>query len=130
MPNTLPPFPCRTCARDPSDVISSRLQDMFQLFSQHFEGGEAENRRMGKGRRARTHTHTYIESPSGLTEQQLFSTEMAVKYFRLAEALYYRMLESVVQREKTILGGADLSVSPLSRTRLFTPGRLLPERQR
>ncbi|XP_075884813.1 retinoblastoma-like protein 2 isoform X2 [Nelusetta ayraudi] len=73
----------RTCARDPSDVISRRLQDMSLLFSQQFEGGEAENRGMGK--------------------------EMAVKYFRLAEALYYRMLESVVQREKTILGGADLS---------------------
>lgn len=107
---------------------------MFQLFSQHFEGGEAENRGMGKGRRARalTHTHTRTESlgPAPPHRKLFFSTEMAVKYFRLAEALYYRMLESVVQREKTILGGADLSVSPLSRRWLLAPGHLLPERPR
>lgn len=35
---------------------------------------------------------------------------MAVKYFHLAEALYYRILESVIEREKMILGAADLSV--------------------
>lgn len=38
-------------------------------------------------------------------------TEMAVKYFHLAEALYYRTLESIIEREKMILGNADLSVS-------------------
>uniref|UniRef100_A0A8P4GD20 Retinoblastoma-like protein 2 n=1 Tax=Dicentrarchus labrax TaxID=13489 RepID=A0A8P4GD20_DICLA len=62
----------RNCARDPSDVISKRLKDMFELFSQHFE-------------------------------------DMAVKYFHLAEALYYRILESIIEREKMILGDADLS---------------------
>uniref|UniRef100_A0A3Q3WZQ2 Uncharacterized protein n=1 Tax=Mola mola TaxID=94237 RepID=A0A3Q3WZQ2_MOLML len=67
----------RACARDPSDVISRRLQDMFELFSQHFEGSGAE--------------------------------KMAVKYFHLAEALYYRILESIIEREKTILGDTDLS---------------------
>uniref|UniRef100_A0A674MSQ5 RB transcriptional corepressor like 2 n=1 Tax=Takifugu rubripes TaxID=31033 RepID=A0A674MSQ5_TAKRU len=59
----------RACARDPSDVITRRLQGMFELFSQHFE----------------------------------------VKYFHLAEALYYRTLESIIEREKMILGNADLS---------------------
>ncbi|XP_003967379.1 retinoblastoma-like protein 2 [Takifugu rubripes] len=73
----------RACARDPSDVITRRLQGMFELFSQHFEGSGAENRGMGK--------------------------EMAVKYFHLAEALYYRTLESIIEREKMILGNADLS---------------------
>lgn len=34
-----------------------------------------------------------------------------MKYFRLAEALYYRILESIIEREKMILGDADLSVS-------------------
>lgn len=38
-------------------------------------------------------------------------TDMAVKYFHLAEALYYRLLESIIEREKMILGDADLSVS-------------------
>uniref|UniRef100_A0A8P4GDY3 Retinoblastoma-like 2 (p130) n=1 Tax=Dicentrarchus labrax TaxID=13489 RepID=A0A8P4GDY3_DICLA len=69
--------------RDPSDVISKRLKDMFELFSQHFEGSGAENRGMGR--------------------------DMAVKYFHLAEALYYRILESIIEREKMILGDADLS---------------------
>ncbi|XP_041794484.1 retinoblastoma-like protein 2 isoform X2 [Chelmon rostratus] len=73
----------RTCARDPSDVISRRLKDMFELFSQYFEGHGEENWGMGK--------------------------EMAVKYFHLAEALYYRILESIIEREKMILGDADLS---------------------
>ncbi|XP_076589284.1 retinoblastoma-like protein 2 isoform X1 [Chaetodon auriga] len=73
----------RTCARDPSDVISRRLKDMFDLFSQHFEGQGEENWGMGK--------------------------EIAVKYFHLAEALYYRILESIIEREKMILGDADLS---------------------
>ncbi|XP_029909294.1 retinoblastoma-like protein 2 isoform X2 [Myripristis murdjan] len=73
----------RACARDPSDVISKRLKDMFQLFSQHYESNEAENPGMGK--------------------------DMAVKYFRLAEALYYKVLEAIIEREKKILGDADLS---------------------
>lgn len=73
----------RTCARDPSDVISRRLRDMFELLCRHFEGSGAESRAMGK--------------------------DMAVKYFHLAEALYYRILESIVEREKMILGDADLS---------------------
>ncbi|XP_068168933.1 retinoblastoma-like protein 2 [Antennarius striatus] len=73
----------RACARDPSDVISERLNSMFELFCQHFDGSELESRGMGK--------------------------EMAVKYFHLAEALYYRILESIIEREKMILGDADLS---------------------
>lgn len=53
--------PCRACARDPSDVISRRLKDMFDVFSQHFEGSGAENRGMGKGtctHRLRNKTYT------------------------------------------------------------------------
>lgn len=43
--------------------------------------------------------------------EYLRPAEMAVKYFHLAEALYYRTLESIIEREKMILGNADLSVS-------------------
>uniref|UniRef100_A0A3P9Q878 RB transcriptional corepressor like 2 n=1 Tax=Poecilia reticulata TaxID=8081 RepID=A0A3P9Q878_POERE len=35
-------------------------------------------------------------------------TELAVKYFHLAEALYYRILESIIEREKMILGDCIL----------------------
>lgn len=73
----------RTCARDPSDVISKRLKDMSDLFCQHYEDSTADGRGVGK--------------------------DMAVKYFHLAEALYYRILESIIEREKMILGDADLS---------------------
>ncbi|XP_037307928.1 retinoblastoma-like protein 2 [Pungitius pungitius] len=73
----------RSCARDPSDVISKRLKDMFELLCRHYEAGGAEGHSMGR--------------------------DTAVKYFHLAHALYYRMLESIIEREKTILGDADLS---------------------
>ncbi|PWA33060.1 hypothetical protein CCH79_00013119 [Gambusia affinis] len=73
----------RGCARDPSDVISHRLKEMFDVYSQHYEDSGAETKVMEK--------------------------ELAVKYFHLAEALYYRILESIIEREKMILGDADLS---------------------
>ncbi|XP_061577567.1 retinoblastoma-like protein 2 [Cololabis saira] len=71
------------CARDPSSVINQRLKDMYDVFSQHYEESGADGRGMEK--------------------------DMAVRYFQLAEALYYRALESIVEREKMILGDADLS---------------------
>uniref|UniRef100_A0AAX7U119 Retinoblastoma-like 2 (p130) n=1 Tax=Astatotilapia calliptera TaxID=8154 RepID=A0AAX7U119_ASTCA len=71
-----------SCARDPSNAISRRLNDMFDVFSQHYEDGATDGGR---------------------------AMDMAVKYFHLAEALYYRILESVIEREKMILGDADLS---------------------
>ncbi|KAM6937382.1 retinoblastoma-like protein 2 [Xenentodon cancila] len=73
----------RGCARDPSGVISQRLMDMCDVFSQHYEESGADSRGMEK--------------------------DMAVRYFHLAEALYYRTLESIIEREKMILGDADLS---------------------
>lgn len=88
---------------------------MFELFSQHFEGSGAENRAMGKG--TCTCTCTRVCNPehsvcvTSLNIRFLRSAEMAVKYFHLAEALYYRILESIIEREKMILGNTDLSVS-------------------
>lgn len=55
-----------------------------------------------------------------MNETRLRSADMAVKYFHLAEALYYRMLESIIEREKMILGNTDLSVS----VRAGTEGRV------
>ncbi|KAM8892820.1 retinoblastoma-like protein 2 isoform 2-T2 [Spinachia spinachia] len=71
----------RSCARDPSDVISKRLKDMFQLLCRHYQASGAEGPLM----------------------------DPAVKNFHLAKALYYRMLESIIEKEKMILGDADLS---------------------
>ena len=44
------------------------------------------------------------------------TTDIAVKYFRLAEALYYKILEAVIDQEKKRLGDTDLSVSLSSLT--------------
>ncbi|XP_028285723.1 retinoblastoma-like protein 2 isoform X2 [Parambassis ranga] len=71
------------CARDPSDVIRRRLKDMFDVFTQHHDDSAADSGGVGK--------------------------DVAGKYFLLAEALYYRILESIIEREKMILGDADLS---------------------
>lgn len=40
--------------------------------------------------------------------------DIIAKHFRLAEILYYKVLESVIEQEKRRLGDADLSVSKLS----------------
>ncbi|CDQ60655.1 unnamed protein product [Oncorhynchus mykiss] len=56
---------------------------MCQVFCQHFEGKGEENAGLGK--------------------------DIAVKYFRLAEALYYKTLEAVIDQEKERLGDTDLS---------------------
>ncbi|XP_056137847.1 retinoblastoma-like protein 2 [Lampris incognitus] len=71
------------CARDPSEAISCRLTEMFHQFSQHYEDHGEENRGIGR--------------------------DMVAKYFRLAEALYYKILEAIIEREKKILGNSDLS---------------------
>lgn len=84
---------------------------MFELFSQHFEGSGAENRAMGKGKCTHVCNLKHSVCVTSVNERHLRSAEMAVKYFHLAEALYYRILESIIEREKMILGNTDLSVS-------------------
>ena len=51
-------FGFRGCSRDPSEAISSRLKDMFQLFCQHYESKGEENGGLGKG----TYTHTHLDT--------------------------------------------------------------------
>jgi len=50
------------------------------------------------------------ELSASLSLSLSLSLDVAVKFFRLAEALYYKMLEAIVERERLILGDADLSV--------------------
>uniref|UniRef100_A0A8C9S9X3 RB transcriptional corepressor like 2 n=1 Tax=Scleropages formosus TaxID=113540 RepID=A0A8C9S9X3_SCLFO len=73
----------RECIRDPSEAIASRLKDMSDLFCQHYQL---------------------------LTTVSHCHAEVAAKYFRLAEALYYKILEAVIEQEKKRLGDSDLSV--------------------
>lgn len=45
----------------------------------------------------------------------LIITDVVGKHFRLAEVLYYKVLESVIEQEKRRLGDADLTVRKFSR---------------
>ncbi|XP_077144321.1 retinoblastoma-like protein 2 isoform X1 [Ranitomeya variabilis] len=70
------------CSRNPTQTITKCLKEMFDVFCEHTlsQGGESQHCR-----------------------------DIAKKYFRLAEALYYKVVESVVEREKKRLGDVDLS---------------------
>ncbi|XP_062326938.1 retinoblastoma-like protein 2 isoform X2 [Osmerus eperlanus] len=72
----------RTCAKDPSETVASRLRHMADIFIQHFEEPHEK---------------------SGL------GTETAVQYCREAEALYYSVLEAIITEERKRLRDKDLS---------------------
>uniref|UniRef100_A0A674BWZ4 Retinoblastoma-like protein 2 n=1 Tax=Salmo trutta TaxID=8032 RepID=A0A674BWZ4_SALTR len=64
----------RSCARNPSEVISTRLRDMLHTFIQHYQEPWEENRSLDRG----------------------------------TEALYYRVLEAVINQERKRLEAKDL----------------------
>ncbi|KAG8563380.1 hypothetical protein GDO81_016044 [Engystomops pustulosus] len=70
------------CSRNPTQTIFKCLKEMLDVFYEHkiSEGGESQH-----------------------------CKDISKKYFRLAEALYYKVVESVVEREKKRLGDVDLS---------------------
>ncbi|KAM4721187.1 retinoblastoma-like protein 2 [Rhinophrynus dorsalis] len=72
----------RSCSRNPSQAIARRLKEMFDVFCENTvsEGGENQ-----------------------------FCKDIAKKYFHLAEVLYYKALESIIEQEKKRLGDTDLS---------------------
>ncbi|XP_051051067.1 retinoblastoma-like protein 2 isoform X3 [Phodopus roborovskii] len=73
----------RTCSRDPTQAIANRLKEMYEIYSQHSQPDE---------------------------DFSNCSKEIANKYFRFAEMLYYKVLESVIEQEQKRLGDMDLSV--------------------
>ncbi|XP_046715768.1 retinoblastoma-like protein 2 isoform X2 [Silurus meridionalis] len=73
----------KACARNPSENIASRLKEMTKAFLQSYEAKE--------------------EGNGGLEK------DTVVKYFCLAEALYYKTLEGIIDQEKRRLGDSDLS---------------------
>ncbi|XP_060248214.1 retinoblastoma-like protein 2 isoform X2 [Meriones unguiculatus] len=72
----------RSCSRDPTQAIASRLKEMYEIYSQHFHPDE-------------NHSNC--------------AKETANKHFRFAEMLYYKVLESVIEQEQKRLGDMDLS---------------------
>ncbi|XP_051548338.1 retinoblastoma-like protein 2 isoform X2 [Myxocyprinus asiaticus] len=73
----------RSCVRDPSESIAARLKEMSEIFLQNYEGKGEENKSLAR--------------------------DVAVKYFCLAEALYYKSLEAIINQEKKRLGDVDLT---------------------
>ncbi|XP_070616275.1 retinoblastoma-like protein 2 [Erythrolamprus reginae] len=72
----------RGCSRDPSLSIVNRVKEMYETYSQ--------------------------KAPSS-GESGNFPKDLVGKHFRLAEVLYYKVLESVLKQEKKRLEDADLS---------------------
>ncbi|XP_055476901.1 retinoblastoma-like protein 2 isoform X1 [Psammomys obesus] len=72
----------RSCSRDPTQAIASRLKEMYEIYSQHFHPDE---------------------------NLSNCAKETANKHFRFAEMLYYKVLESVIEQEQKRLGDMDLS---------------------
>ncbi|XP_075044974.1 retinoblastoma-like protein 2 [Mixophyes fleayi] len=72
----------RSCSRNPSQTISKCLKEMFEVFCEKTvsEGGDSQ-----------------------------YCKDIAKKYFRLAEMLYYKVLEAIIEQEKKRLGDTDLS---------------------
>ncbi|XP_021463388.2 retinoblastoma-like protein 2 isoform X2 [Oncorhynchus mykiss] len=68
----------RSCARNPSEVISTRLRDMNHTFIQHYQEPWEENCSLDR--------------------------ERGVKFSSQTEALYYRVLEAVINQERKRLG--------------------------
>ncbi|XP_072526367.1 retinoblastoma-like protein 2 isoform X2 [Salminus brasiliensis] len=73
----------KACARNPTEIIAARLREMSDTFLQNYETKEEENGCLAR--------------------------DIAAKYFCLAEALYYKALEGIIDQEKRRLGDSDLS---------------------
>ncbi|XP_062847615.1 retinoblastoma-like protein 2 isoform X2 [Trichomycterus rosablanca] len=73
----------KACARNPSEAIADRLKEMSETFLKTYETKGDENKSLAR--------------------------DLAVKYFCLAEALYYKTLEGIIDQEKRRLGDSDLS---------------------
>ncbi|XP_057185638.1 retinoblastoma-like protein 2 isoform X1 [Triplophysa rosa] len=73
----------RSCGRDPSESIAARLKEMSETYLQNYEGKGEDNNCLAR--------------------------DVAIKYFCLAEALYYKSLEAIINQEKKRLGDVDLS---------------------
>ncbi|XP_045674383.1 retinoblastoma-like protein 2 isoform X2 [Phyllostomus hastatus] len=72
----------RTCSRDPTQAIANRLREMSETYSQHSQPDE---------------------------DSSNAAKEVASRQFRIAEMLYYKVLETVIEQEQKRLGDMDLS---------------------
>ncbi|XP_024407208.2 retinoblastoma-like protein 2 [Desmodus rotundus] len=72
----------RTCSRDPTQAIANRLKEMSEIYCQHSQADEGSSN---------------------------CAKEVASRQFRIAEMLYYKVLETVTEQEQKRLGDMDLS---------------------
>ncbi|XP_060643920.2 retinoblastoma-like protein 2 isoform X1 [Anolis sagrei] len=72
----------RSCSKDPTLSISKRVKEMYEI---------------------------YCQKTQSQGDPDSFSKDIVGKHFHLAEVLYYKVLESVIEQEKKRLGDVDLS---------------------
>ncbi|XP_059507643.1 retinoblastoma-like protein 2 isoform X1 [Stegostoma tigrinum] len=73
----------RSCSRDPTQSVLNRVKEMGEIFCHHYTQSTKDH--------------------SG------FSIDSTTKCLRLAEVLYYKVLETVIEQEKRRLGDIDLT---------------------
>ncbi|XP_078400403.1 retinoblastoma-like protein 2 isoform X2 [Cetorhinus maximus] len=73
----------RSCSRDPTQSVLNRVKEMGEIFCHH-----------------------YTQSTK---DHSAFSIDNTTKRLRLAEVLYYKVLETVIEQEKRRLGEIDLT---------------------
>lgn len=111
----------RACVRNPSEAIASRLREMSEVFLQSYEAKGDEDGGLARGFKLQHVTTISQYLTLGLVHCSVTNTpitiyiyiylaDIAVKYFCLAEAMYYKTLEGIIDQEKRRLGDSDLSV--------------------
>uniref|UniRef100_A0A4W3JFZ3 RB transcriptional corepressor like 2 n=1 Tax=Callorhinchus milii TaxID=7868 RepID=A0A4W3JFZ3_CALMI len=83
----------RSCSGDPTLPIAHRVKQMGEVFCHHYTQSTKDH--------------------SG------YSIDYATKYLWLAEILYYKVLEAVIEQEKRRLGEIDLTVSGILQQDIF-----------
>ncbi|XP_043563463.1 retinoblastoma-like protein 2 [Chiloscyllium plagiosum] len=73
----------RSCSRDPTQSVLNRVKEMGEIFCHHYTQSTKDH--------------------SG------FSIDSTIRRLRLAEVLYYKVLETVIEQEKRRLGDIDLT---------------------
>ncbi|XP_049642016.1 retinoblastoma-like protein 2 isoform X2 [Suncus etruscus] len=72
----------RTCSRNPTQAITKRLKEMYEIYSQNFQPDE---------------------------DFSNCANEISSRHFHFAEMLYYKVLESILDQEQKRVGDMDLS---------------------
>lgn len=104
---------CRSCSRDPTDSILARVKSLGQTFREHYSKDSEDS--------PGSHIGTKKNSERLKLWDHRFhcfllvcASDFAENRWKLAEILYYKILENVLVQESKRLQGRDMSVSSSS----------------